>query len=427
MVAGIRALVIVALLASIAFAAESPDLSSFPRLSAETDWPFWRGPSRNGIGSHAAAPTVFGPKRNVVWKAPVPGRGHASPIVVGSRVFLATADESQQIQSVMAFARNSGDMLWHVDVSRGGFPARNHVKNTEATPTLACDGDRIFGSFFHHEKIEVFALAVADGDIVWRRDAGNFAPSKYEYGYAPSPLLYGDTVIVAAEYDGDSFLTALARETGEPVWRILRPNNVSYSTPVAARVAGRDQLFLSGADQVASYDPATGKLLWAAPGTTLSTGGTVVWWEDTVFASGGFPKNETIAVRADGSRKVLWRNTQGLYEPSLIVVDGFVYGFTGQGIMNCWQASDGKQMWRQRVPRPVSASAVYAGGHIYWANEAGKMSVFRANPKKFDLVAENEVGESFASPAICGGQIFLRVAEHTGSVRQEYLYCFGEK
>jgi len=75
------------------------------------------------------------------------------------------------------------------------------------------------------------------------------------------------------------------------------------------------------------------------------------------------------------------------------------------------------------VPPPV-----LAGGHIYWANELGTVYVFRPNPEKFDLVEENQVGtDSFASPAICGGQIFLRVATGNGAGRQEWLYCFADK
>ncbi|HVX13695.1 MAG TPA: PQQ-binding-like beta-propeller repeat protein [Pirellulales bacterium] len=408
-------------------AAHVPDLSRFPKLSAEDDWPFWRGPSRNGIGSDAPVPTEIGPDRNVAWKSPVPGRGHSSPIVVGPRVFLATADEPGQIHFVLAFDRSTGRELWRTEINRGGFPRKNHAKNTEATPTLACDGERLFAPFFHHEKIELVSLSPADGTITWRRDAGHFDPRQYEYGYAPSPVLYNNLVIVAAEYDGDSFLTAFDRLTGNHVWRTPRPRNITFSSPVVARTAGRDQLLISGADQIASYDPANGKRLWSVPGTAAATCGTTVWWNDVVFASGGYPKSETLAVRADGSGDVLWRNNQKLYEQSLIVVGDYVYGYTDQGVMLCWRAEDGKQMWKQRLAAPISASPVYAGGHIYWANEAGKLVVFKPNPERFELVAENEVGESFASPAICGGQIFLRVADYRDQKRHEVLYCFSTR
>ena len=289
-------------------------IAEFPKLSAQRDWPWWRGPTRNGIAV-GAAPTKFA-IGDALWKTPVPGRGHSSPIVVGDRVFLTTADMQQKRQLALAYDRRTGRQLWQVEISRGGFPARNHPKNTEATPTIACDGERLFVTFFHHEKIEATALDL-DGNKLWQKTAGPFNPRKYEYGYAPSPQLYRGSVIVAGEYDGQSFLVALDRASGDELWRTARPNNISFSSPVIGNVSGRDQLLISGADHVASYDPATGKQLWNTPGTTQATCGTLVWEKDIVFASGGYPKSETLAIQGDGSR-VLWKNNQNLYEQSLL-------------------------------------------------------------------------------------------------------------
>lgn len=404
--------------------AQEKGIEGFNKLSAATDWPWWRGPSRNGVAV-GKAPTKFSESAGVLWKAPVPGRGHSSPTVVGQRVFLTTADVSNQTQSVLAIDRRTGEQLWQVEISQGGFPARNHPKNTEATPTIASDGERLFVTFFHHQTIQATALDFA-GKELWQKTVGPFNPQKYEYGYAPSPLLYRGNVIVTGEYDGKSYLAALDRASGEDVWRAPRPNNISFSTPVVAHVAGKDQLLLSGNEHVTSFDPASGKELWSVKGVATATCGTIVWEGDAVFASGGYPQTETLAVKADGSGQVLWRNKQSLYEPSLIVVDGYVYGFTGGGYLFCWRASDGREMWKERLKGPVSASPVLADGHIYWANERGMLYVFKPNPEKLDLVSENQVGsDSFASPAICGGQVFLRVGHGQGNARKEMLYCFG--
>lgn len=400
-------------------------LADFPRLSAETDWPWWRGPFRNGWASATPVPTRLSETENLVWKTPVPGRGHSSPTVVGERIFLTTADESQQIQYVLAFDRKTGRQLWQREVNRGAFPARNHPKNTEATPTVACDGERLFATFYNHDAVQLLALNL-DGQLLWSKTAGAFRPQRYEYGYAPSPLLYRQMVIVAAEWDGNSFLAAFDRVKGDQLWRTPRPNNISFSSPVVAKVAGKDQLLISGADKVWSYNPANGKLLWSTPGTTAATCGTMVWDGNIVFASGGYPKSQTLAVLADGSGKVLWSNNQKCYEQSLLAYQGHVYGLTDQGVLYCWNGRTGKEMWRERLAGPVSASPVLAGGHIYWANELGTLYVFKPNPQKFELVAENQIGnDAFPSPAICGGQIFLRVAQRDGNQRQEYLCCFA--
>lgn len=400
-------------------------IGDFPKLSATTDWPWWRGPQRNGYADSAPVPTAFSPSSNVVWKTPVPGRGHSSPIVVGDRVFIETADEAKQIHSVLAFDRSTGKQLWKTDVSTGGFPAANHPKNTEATPTPASDGERLFVSFYHHDHVEAIALDF-NGKVIWRTNCGHFRPARYEYGYAPSPLVYRNTVIITAEYDGDSYIAALDRATGKILWKTPRPNNTTFSSPVVAHVGGRDQMLISGGEKVESYDPATGKSLWSASGTTWATCGTIVWDGDIVFASGGYPKPETVAVQADGSGKVLWKNNQKCYEQSMLAYDGYLYALTDNGVMFCWRGSDGKEMWKKRLRGPVSASPVLANGHIYWANELGTMYVFRPTPDKFDLVAENQIlNDSFASPAICGGQIILRVADNSSTGRQEWLYCFA--
>ncbi|MCA9168100.1 MAG: PQQ-binding-like beta-propeller repeat protein, partial [Planctomycetales bacterium] len=393
-----------------AFAQEVQTLADLDKLSPVHDWPWWRGPLRNGIAVPQQPPVEFGPQQAVKWRSKVPGRGHSSPIVVGKQVFLATADEGRQVQSVLAFDRSTGRQLWQKEVSRGGFPEKNHPKNTEASSTLACDGERLFATFFHHKTVELVALTL-DGNIAWRKTAGAYNPRKYEYGYAPSPLLYRGTVIVTAEYDGDSFIAAFQRDSGEEVWRIKRPNNITFSSPVVATVSGKDQMFISGAEKVVSYDPATGRQLWSVDGTTFATCGTMIWDGDIVIASGGYPKAETIAIRADGSGTIVWRNNQKCYEQSMIVVNGYIYALTDNGILFCWRSNDGKQMWRTRLKGPVSASPVLADNAIYWANELGTLYVFRPNPEKFELLAENQIGDSsFASPAIVDGQIFLRVA-----------------
>lgn len=251
----------VVLLASSDLArSQDKGIGDFPRLSAAKDWPWWRGPWRNGYADSKPVPTTFNATTNVVWKTPVPGRGHSSPTVVGDRVFIETADEAKQIHSVLAFDRATGKQIWKVDVSTGGFPEANHPKNTEATPTPASDGDRLFVSFYHHDHVEAIALDF-NGKILWRTNCGRFRPTRYEYGYAPSPLVYRNTVIITAEYDGDSYIAALDRATGKIVWKTPRPNNTTFSSPVVAHVAGRDQMLISGGEKVEAYDPATGKSL----------------------------------------------------------------------------------------------------------------------------------------------------------------------
>src|SRR5690606_31487511 len=134
----------------------------------------------------------------------------------------------------------------------------------------------------------------------------------------------------------------------------------------------------------------------------------------------------TICIKADGTGEVAWKNKHKCYEQSLIVHDGYVYFVSDIGIGVCLRISDGKQMWQQRLKGPVSSSPVRVGDAIYQTVENGTTYVFKANPAKFELLAENKLGnEGFATMAICGDRIYLRTAQQEQGERQEFLYCLG--
>jgi outer membrane protein assembly factor BamB len=376
--------------------------------------------------SESKPPVQFGEDKNVKWKVKVPGRGHSSPVIVGDQVYMATADESKQTHSVMALDKATGQQKWIRQLNQGGFPANNHPNNTEATPTIACDGESLYITFFHHVSIHLISLDTK-GNVRWDINAGHYDPRKYEYGYAPSPVLYKNSVIVSAEYDGNSFIASYDRANGKELWKIKRQDNLSFSSPVIAHIAGRDMLLISGAYSVSAYDPNNGQLMWQTEATTAATCGTIVWKDDMVFASGGYPDSGTYGIKVTpSSGTVVWQNKQQSYEQSMIMAGDYLYGLCDNGVMYCWRAADGAEQWKKRVPGDVSASAVLANDLIYWPNEAGELIVFKPSPKKLDIVATNQVGaEAFASPAISGNEIYLRVAQNESQGRQEYLYCFS--
>jgi outer membrane protein assembly factor BamB len=223
------------LIAKVGFGQDSV-LPGLANLDAKRDWPFWRGPFRNGHSLAKNVPVQFDEKSNLKWKAPVPGRGHASPIVVGSKVFLSTSDPVAKTHSVLAFQLVDGTQLWAVKLNEGGFPVNNHAKNTEATPTIASDGQSLFVSYYHHDAVHLIALNM-EGKKLWNERVDRFRPKMFEYGYAPSPIIYADTVIVAYEYDGPSAIVARSRKTGELVWKADRQSSISFSTPVVATMA----------------------------------------------------------------------------------------------------------------------------------------------------------------------------------------------
>jgi len=387
----------------------------------ESGWWTWRGPKGNNVAASADFQQTVLSREAVVWQTPVPGRGHSSPIVTDDAIYLTTADTSAGTQSLLKFDRRNGKLLWNQLVHRGGLPKENHRKNTEASASVAFDGQRLLAIFYNSDALWASAYS-PDGKQLWQKSLGRYYPNLFKYGYAASPAVYKDTAIIIGEFDGPAFMTAIALADGEPVWRIERPNSTSFSSPIVANVGGRDQLLVSGQTQVMSYNPETGDLLWSAPGTSMATCGTAVWDDDHVYASGGFPQSQTVAVRADGSGKVVWQNNQKCYEQSMLCFDGHVYAVTDQGVAYCWRAKDGEMMWRERLGGNYSSSPVLVGTTIHVFNEACEAFAFEANPKLFFSRGRAKLGdEAFATPAVVGNTMLMRVARNEGKTRQEYL------
>ncbi|GIW82470.1 MAG: serine/threonine protein kinase [Gemmatales bacterium] len=387
---------------------------------ADTDWPWWRGKNRDGHASDQDVPTTWSTEKNILWKTDLPGRGHSSPAIWANRIFLTTADDQSQRQQLLCLNRQSGTIEWTRTVHEGGF-MRMHSKNSQASASPACDADRVY-VVFNNDGAIVATAYNHDGELAWRKSVGNF---RSKHGYGSSPVLFQSLLIVAGDNDQAGFIAALDRKTGELVWRKSRPNEDTYATPVVARVAGRDQLLISGAGIVASYNPVTGEELWRCSGPTATCANTVAFFDDYVIASGGYPDKEILCIRADGrgdvtDSHIVWRSRNGVtYVPSPVCHNGLVYIVNDNGIATCFEGRSGNQLWSQRLGGSFSASPVLVKDKLYVPDETGKLFVFKAG-RQFELLAQNDLNDGgFASPVICGNRIYLRTLHA--------LYCIGEK
>ncbi|MBI3866771.1 MAG: PQQ-binding-like beta-propeller repeat protein [Planctomycetia bacterium] len=390
-----------------------------------SDWPWWRGPNRDGIASADQKPPLhWSETQNVLWKAPLPGRGHGSPTVVGDQVFLEAADEQQEIQSVVCFDRLTGKQLWKNDLHKGSLSKKDNKKSSHASSTIACDGERLFVNFLHDAAIYATALN-RDGKQVWQKKISEFTSHQ---GFGASPALYQSLVIFSADNKGGGVIAGLDRASGETVWRHERPKLPNYTSPIILKAAGREQLIFVGCDLISSFEPLTGKRLWEVPGATTECVTSTVTDGEIVMTSGGYPKDHMSAVRADGSGTVVWENSVRMYVPSPLIRDGYLYGVTDAGVAICWKSNSGKELWKSRLGGTFSASPVMVGDRIFAVNEEGKTFVFKASPEAFELIAENQLGdEVFATPTICGSRIYLRVAVLRDGRREETLYCLGQR
>jgi outer membrane protein assembly factor BamB len=388
------------------------------------DWPWWRGPNRNGIAAaQTKLPLKWSDSENVLWKSPVPGRGHGSPIVVGDQVFLATADAKSETQSVLCYNRQTGKLLWQTEVHRGGFEKGGNGKSSLASGTVACDGQRVFVNFLHDKAIYATALS-RSGEKLWQTKITDYV---LHQGFASSPAVYGPLVIVTADNKGTGVIAGLERATGKIVWKQDRPRMPNYASPIILNVAGREQLLLTGCELVASFEPLTGKKLWEFNGSTTECVTSIVTDGQNIFISGGYPKDHIAAVRADGSGEKLWEIKTRVYVPSMVAHAGYLYAIQDGGLAMCMKWDTGKLVWKERLDGNFSASPVLAGDHLFATNESGVTYIFKADPEAYVQIAKNKLGdEALATPTICGDRIYMRVAVRTKGQRQEMLYCIGK-
>src|SRR6476469_7296518 len=226
--------------------------------SRAENWPGWRGPRGDGTSLETHIPRTWSSSDNVAWKTELPGVGHASPIVWNDRVFTVTAVPEERARALVCLNRNDGRILWQKTVVTSPME-RKHSLNSHASSTPATDGELVYVAFLDKAEMVVAAYDF-EGKQRWSVRPGPFASM---HGFCSSPVLYKDKVIVNGDHDGDSYIVALDRTTGQMQWKTPRENRTrSYVTPIIREIGGRTQMILSGNRCVASYDPNDGSRHW---------------------------------------------------------------------------------------------------------------------------------------------------------------------
>ena len=385
-------------------------------------WPCWRGPRGDGTCIEKEIPTNWDPA-GAVWKVELPGKGHASPIVWGDRVFTVTALPETRQRVLLCLDRDTGRILWQKTVVEGPLE-KLHKENSYASGTPATDGQRVYVTFRVGDEIVVAAHDFASGKQLWLVRPGTHVGG---WGFSNEPVLYKNKVILDGDSKGKSFLVALAREDGRQLWRVNRSNKgISYSAALIRRMAGRIQMIQCGDRCVTSFDPDTGQEIWKVDGPSEEFVATPVYSEKAglIVVSSSWPKRFLLAIRPDGRGNVTdthiaWQDTKGApYVPSMIVADDYLLSVNRSGVAFCYEAATGTVLWQEKLGRH-HASPVLVDGLVFLINDNGQINVIRPGPE-FNRLASYELGQScYASPAISDGQVFLRGFEH--------LFCFGKR
>ena len=374
------------------------------------DWPAWRGPRGDGISLETNAPLKWSATENIAWHTEIPGNGRSSPIVFGDRVFVTTGVEEDESRRVLCIDRASGKIIWNT-VVHNGPGGQMHRDNTMASSTPATDGEIVFAVFVDDQGMKVVALDF-EGKILWSSSPGTFFSN---HGFAASPRLYKEGVIVNGHQDGTAFVVMLDRKTGAEIWRYTPAVNLrSFSTPVLTEHNGQDQLILTGSQQTVGLDPSTGKLIWSATGPSEKFVCTPSVGHGMVFSFGGSPAEKSLAVKLGGigdvsKTHVAWRSEKGMpYVPSPLLLGDLLHIINDHGIYTCVEPVSGKVLHTERAAGPTYSSPVAVANRVYIFEDTGRCTILENRPG-FHVLAKNELSEEmYATPAVSDGQLFVR-------------------
>jgi len=419
------------------------------------NWPQWRGPLATGESPTARPPLQWGEDSNIKWKVQLPGSGASTPVIWDNQLFLLTAiptgervnpdaesgaddagarppgrGRGQKPDQVFQFVvlcvdRSDGTILWqkvaHEEVPHEG----HHPDHGFASASPVTDGDVVIANF-GSRGLYAYDLT---GTRLWEKELGRMQ-IRGTFGEGSSPALYGNTVLVLREHEGDDdCLVALDKKTGDELWRVPREGRTSWTTPLVVEYDGKAQVIVAGTSAVRAYDLSTGEELWTGPGLTENVIPAPVHADGVVYATSGFRGAALHAIKLGGSGElsgsdhVLWshdRNTP--YVPSPLLAGGLLYFGSGHAAMlSCLDAGAGTVHFAAERLEGLSgiyASPVAAGEHVFVLGRNGTCLVLKRTPE-LKIVATNTLDDKTdASIALAGSELFIR--------GHRSLYCISK-
>lgn len=430
--------------------------TSFPAAAgsepAERNWPQFRGADSTGVSENTGLPDRWSATENVEWKAELSGRGWASPIVWGDHVFLTTVINSGETEpirkglyfggdrpeppksihewKVICLDLNSGKLRWEKTVHKAAPLTSVHLKNSFASETPVTDGTHVYACF---GNVGIFCFDF-EGNEIWNQPIAP-EPTRFSWGTAASPVLHEDRLYYVYDNDRQSYLLALDKKTGMPVWKVDRDEKSNWATPFVWVHDARTEIVTAGTGAVRSYD-LNGKLLWSLKGMSSITIATPYAVDGLLYISSGYVLDKVKALYAirpggsgdltlpDGqtsSELIAWSGQAiAPYNPSTLVHDGRLFVLYDRGMVSCFDAKTGAVHYsNMRLKRGVAfTSSPWSGdGKLFCLNEDGICSVIREG-NDFEVLHVNELADDdicLSTPAIAGDRLLIRTDKR--------LYC----
>jgi outer membrane protein assembly factor BamB len=423
------------------------------------DWPGFRGPGATGIGDGSNPPATWDAEKgiNILWRTPIPGLGHSSPVVAGDRVFITSAvssdpepylrvglygespdnpEEYIHHYRIYCLDRKSGKIIWERTAHSGIPQVKRHIKSSHASSTAATNGTHVVVSF----GSEGLYCYTVDGKKLWKvdlgfLDSGAFNAPEIQWGFGSSPVIHDGKVVVLCDVNNQSFIAAFDVTTGKQLWKTLREEVPTWGTPTVHKVGDREQIAVNGWKHIGGYDLATGKEIWRLTGGGDVPVPTPFLAHGLIFISNAHGRMRPIyAIRetatgdislaegATANEHIAWSlPRRGSYQPTPIVYGDYLYIGSDNGVLTCYEARTGKQLYRERIAGERSAytaSAVAADGKLYYTTEFGDIHVIKAGPE-YRHLASNKMGEiCMATPALADGMLLVRTSKHLFAIAE---------
>jgi len=409
-------------------------LNSCSKTKNHQNWTMFRGSEMNGHAQVENAPTTWSKTNNIVWKAPVKGLGYSSPVVYDEQVWLTSAAKDGKEFYVLCFDLNSGELIHEQTIFTSENPQRIHSTNSYATPTPCIEKDRLYVHFGHFGTA---CINTNNFEVIWKRED---MPCEHMQGPASSPILYKDKLIVHLEGTEDPYVAALDKETGETLWKSIRPSEVydklepvyrkSYQTPIVIQTGDKELLISNASYFCFAHDVNTGEVIWTVEYGDDSTVSQPLYWNGLVYVNSGwlFEDNKPFwtrqyAVDPTGKGDVTNSHVKWTFEedvpqiPTPVIVDGKMYMVHDRGMVTCLDALTGEVIWTEKLKGNFNSSPVYAGGNIYFINVKGVCTIIQPGDS-FQKVAENDIGETVkAVPVFVNDKMILRTDKNLYSIR----------
>jgi len=414
-------------------------------------WPGFRGPRACGYIENAKTQTSWSAdsSKNIKWKVPIPGLGHSCPVIWDNYLFVTSAVSSESDESlkiglygdideaddnkehefkVYCLDKSTGNILWEKVAHKGIPKSRRHTKSSQANCTPVTDG-RYLVVNFGSEGLYCYDF---NGNLIWKKDLGLLNPGPYtdpgiEWGYASSPVIYKDAIIIQCDIPINPYIAALDLATGNEKWRTSRGDEVStWCTPAIYSKGGKTQIIANGYRRICGYEFETGKEIWR-----LSNGGdapapTPVIANDLIYLNSAHGKyspifvvrpdatgNITLAADSTTNKFIVWSVKRGgAYMQTPLIYGGYLYNLQVNGQLTCFDALNGEVKYKENLKEAFSASGIAADGKLYFSSEEGNVYVIKAGPG-FSLIAKNPLNDiCMATPAISGNVIFFRTQHY---------------